>query len=245
MRVGRAGRDGELSGRATAIAGSTMSHDAVLFDLDGTLLDTLADIAHAANEALVRSGLPEHPPEAYRRFIGDGVATLFRRALPPEAVEEGLVERCVAAFRDAYERCWDRSSRPYDGIPELLDALAGRGLALAVLSNKPDDFTRRCAEAFLGRWPLRAVLGQRPGVPRKPDPAGALEVADRLGIPAGRFLYVGDSAVDMETARRAGMHPVGVSWGYRPAEELWASGAAAVIHRPAELLNILDGLRSP
>src|ERR671921_816593 len=155
-----------------------MSYDAVLFDLDGTLLDTLADIAQAANEALAGAGLPGHPPEAYRRFIGDGVAMLFRRALPPERVEEGLVERCVATFRDAYGRCWDARTRPYAGIPELLDVLAGRGLALAVLSNKPDDFTRRCAEAYLGRWPLRAVLGQREGVPRKPDPAGALEVAD-------------------------------------------------------------------
>jgi phosphoglycolate phosphatase len=220
-----------------------MSYDAVLFDLDGTLLDTLADIAQAANEVLGRSGLPGHPPEAYRRFIGDGVAMLFRRALPPDRVEAGLVERCVATFDDTYGRCWDARTRPYDGIPELLDALAGRGLALAVLSNKPDDFTRRCAEAYLGRWPLRAILGQRPGVPRKPDPAGALEVADRLGIPAGRFLYVGDTSVDMETARRAGMHPVGVSWGFRPAEELWASGAGAVIDHPAELLEVLDGRR--
>src|SRR5215207_2816830 len=106
---------------------------------------------------------------------------------PPESVEEGLVEACVAAFRDTYERCWDTHTRPYDGIPELLDALAGRRLGLSVPSNKSDYFTRRCAGRYLGRWPMAAVLGQRQGVPRKPDPAGALEIAGRLGIPAGRF----------------------------------------------------------
>jgi phosphoglycolate phosphatase len=220
-----------------------MDIQAVLFDLDGTLLDTLEDIASAANEVLGRHGLPAHPPEAYRRFIGDGVAMLFRRALPPEHAEPERVARCVEDFRGAYARSWDVRTCPYDGIPELLDALASRGLVLALLSNKPDDFTRLCASAYLARWPFRAVLGQREGTPRKPDPAGALEIAGQLGVPAGQFLYVGDSAVDMETARRAGMRPVGVSWGFRPAEELWAAEAEAVIAHPAELLEFLDGRR--
>jgi phosphoglycolate phosphatase len=214
---------------------------AVLFDLDGTLLDTLADIASAANEVLERHGLPAHPAEAYRRFIGDGVAMLFRRALPPEHAEPERVARCVADFREAYGRGWNVHTRPYAGISELLDALVSRGLGLTLLSNKPDDFTRLCASAYLARWPFRAVLGQREGTPRKPDPAGALEIVHRLGVPAGQFLYVGDSAVDMETARRAGMRPVGVSWGFRPAEELWAAGAEAVIAHPAELLEVLGG----
>jgi phosphoglycolate phosphatase len=218
-----------------------MDVQAVLFDLDGTLLDTLEDIAAAANEVLGRHGLPAHPPGAYRRFIGDGVAMLFRRALAPEHAEPEQVARCVEDFRDAYSRSWNVRTRPYDGIPELLDALTSRGLVLALLSNKPDDFTRLCASAYLARWPFRAVLGQREGTPRKPDPAAALEIAHRLGIPVGQFLYVGDSAVDMETARRAGMRPVGVSWGFRPAEELWAAGAEAAIAHPAELLGILDG----
>jgi phosphoglycolate phosphatase len=220
-----------------------MDVQAVLFDLDGTLLDTLEDIASAANEVLGRLGLPAHPPEAYRGFIGDGVAMLFRRALAPEHAEPGRVARCVEDFRAAYGRSWDVRTRPYDGIPALLDALTARGLGLAVLSNKPDDFTRLCASAYLARWPFRAVLGQREGTPRKPDPAGALEIAGALDVPAGQFLYVGDSAVDMETARRAGMRPVGVSWGFRPAEELWAAGAEAVITHPAELPEILDGRR--
>ncbi|HEX8203355.1 MAG TPA: HAD family hydrolase, partial [Isosphaeraceae bacterium] len=182
-----------------------MDVGAVLFDLDGTLLDTLADIAAAANAVLSRHGLPAHPVEAYRRFIGDGVATLFHRALLPGHAEPERVARCVEDFRDVHGRIWNVSTRPYAGIPELLDALGARGLGLAILSNKPDEFTRLCAAEYLARWPFRAVLGQRAGIPRKPDPAGAWEIAGRLGLPTDRFLYVGDSAVDMETARRAGM----------------------------------------
>ena len=149
---------------------------AVLFDLDGTLLDTLADIADAANGVLRSRGFPEHPPEAFRAFIGEGVAVLFLRALPPDRVSDELVARCVEEFRAAYAKNWNVQTRPYEGIPALLDALTKRGLALAMLSNKPDEFTQLYADAYLARWPFAAVLGSREGVPRKPDPAGALEV---------------------------------------------------------------------
>ena len=185
--------------------------------------------------------LPTHPagrlPTA---FIGDGVAMLFRRALPPGLADDGLVERCVAGFHIAYSRSWDVRTRPYDGIPELLDALAGRGLALSVLSNKPDGFTRMIGGRYLARWPFRAVVGQREGIPRKPDPAGALEIAGLLGIEPAGFLYVGDSGVDMKTATAAGMFAVGVSWGFRSVEELRAAGARAIIDHPSELLGLLD-----
>jgi len=217
---------------------------AVLFDLDGTLLDTLADIADAANGVLRSRGFPEHPTEAFRAFIGEGVAVLFLRALPPDRASDELVARCVEEFRAAYAKNWNDQTRPYEGIPALLDALTRRGLALAMLSNKPDEFTQLYADTYLARWPFPAVFGSREGVPRKPDPAGALEVVRALSIPAELFLYVGDSAVDMETARRAGMHPIGAAWGFRTAEELWSGGAEAVIERPAELLEILDGRRS-
>jgi phosphoglycolate phosphatase len=217
-----------------------MKFRAVLFDLDGTLLDTLEDIAGAANEVLVGLGCPAHPPEAYRRFIGDGVAVLFQRALPPDRAEPGLIDRCVEGFPEAYGKSWKVSTRPYEGIPELLDALTTRGLALSVLSNKPDDFTRLAAAEYLARWPFRAVVGQRQGVPRKPDPAGAVEIARRLEIPVEQFLYVGDTAVDMETARRAEMCPVGVAWGFRPVEELRTGGARAIIERPADLLGLTE-----
>ncbi|WP_435011565.1 HAD family hydrolase [Tundrisphaera lichenicola] len=217
-----------------------MTFRAVMFDLDGTLLDTLADIATAANQALDREGMPTHPSADFRRFIGDGVAMLFRRALPPDRTDDALVGRCVAAFHDAYSRVWHDQTRPYEGITELLDALVGRDLVLSVLSNKPDDFTQLYGNHYLARWPFRVVLGQRDHVPRKPDPAGALEIADRLEIDPAAFVYVGDSGVDMKTAKAAGMFAVGVSWGFRPVEELRATGADAIIDHPSELLGLLE-----
>lgn len=218
-----------------------MPAQALLFDLDGTLLDTLADIADSANAALERAGRPTHPVDRYRQFVGDGVVTLFERCLPPgEGADADLVARCVAHFQETYAEGWKRRSHPYDGIPALLDALAARGLPLAILSNKPDDFTQLCTQHFLGAWTWAAVAGQRAGIPRKPDPAGALAIADALGIAPGDWLYVGDSGVDMRTATGAGMVPVGISWGFRAVDELWATGARAVIDRPGQLLGLLD-----
>jgi len=217
----------------------------VLFDLDGTLLDTLEDIGRSANEVLEGLKLPGHPMDAYRRFIGDGVANLFRRAIVEgsardgDEIDPGLIARCVEGFRESYGRGWNVATRPYPGIPELLDVLSARTLGLAVLSNKPDAFTRQCVDAYLARWPFSVVFGEREGVPRKPDPAGALEVADRLGVPPEAVLYVGDSSVDMETACRAGMLPVGVAWGFRSPEELRAHGALHIIETPLELLGLL------
>jgi phosphoglycolate phosphatase len=216
---------------------------AVLFDLDGTLLDTLEDIGRSANQVLEALGFPAHPIDAYREFIGEGVATLFQRALPPGSDEPDLVASCVERFRDIYGRGWNIATRPYPEIPELLDALSRRSLGLAVLSNKPDVFTRQCVSEYLARWPFGVVFGQREGVPRKPDPAGAFEVADRLGVSPAEIAYLGDSSIDMNTARRAGMLAIGASWGFRSEEELRSSGAAEVIARPFELLDLLDGKR--
>jgi phosphoglycolate phosphatase len=217
-----------------------MPFQAILFDLDGTLLDTLTDIARAANEALEREGFPTHPEADYLRFVGEGVHMLFRRALPPDRADDMLIGRCVDRFQVTYGKTWNVHTKPYAGIPMLLDAVAARGLALAVLSNKPDDFTRLYGEAYLAPWPFRAIVGQREGVPRKPDPASALEIADRLGVDPASCLFVGDSVVDMQTARNAGMVPVGVSWGFQPVETLRPAGALAIIDHPSELLGLID-----
>jgi phosphoglycolate phosphatase len=218
-----------------------MAFRAILFDLDGTLLDTLADIAHAANEALAFEGFPTHAESDYLRFIGDGVAMLMRRALPPDIVDDTLVGRGVACFQETYAKQWNVQTKPYAGIVELLDALTARGLPLAVLSNKPDDFTQLFGQTYLAPWPFRAIIGHRGGVPCKPDPASALEIADRLGVEPASCLFVGDSAVDMQTARNAGMSPVGVSWGFQPVETLREAGAWAIIDHPSGLLDLLDG----
>jgi len=213
---------------------------AVLFDLDGTLLDTLDDIGRSANRALREGGYPEHPISAYRRFIGDGVAVLFQRALPADAANDAeVVASCVAAFARIYDAGWDVASRPYPGITELLDALTARSIPIAVLSNKPDVFTRKCVERLLPAWRFYPVLGQREGVPRKPDPAGAFEAAALMGVAPADVLYLGDTSVDMTTAVRAGMLAVGAAWGFRTVEELKAHGAAAVVDEPLEVMALL------
>jgi phosphoglycolate phosphatase len=214
--------------------------DAVLFDLDGTLLDTLDDIADAANGALSSHGYPTHAVDAFRLFVGEGARTLVHRVLPPEARDDTTVDRMYAEFRREYALNWRAKTRPYDGIPEMLDGVVERGSKIAVLSNKPDDFTKQCVNALLPRWKFDAVLGHRDGIPAKPDPAGAFSVARDMGVPPERILYAGDSSIDMRTAVASGMFPLGVLWGFRGRDELEMSGARLVISRPEELLAILD-----
>jgi len=214
-------------------------YQAVIFDLDGTLLDTLEDIGDAVNRMLSARGLPVHLIDAYRFLVGDGVAKLIARALPADKRDAETVRSCLEAFRADYDRHWNVKTRPYDGVGTLLDALTARGLKRAILSNKPHEFTELCVREFLSRWSFDAVIGQREGVPLKPDPAGALEIALTLGIPPAAFVYLGDTAVDIKTAIAAGMTPVGVLWGFRPAEELRESGAQILIEQPIEVLGLL------
>ena len=210
--------------------------DAIVFDLDGTLVDTLADIAAAMNRSLEALGLPPHAPERYRELIGEGVSKLVRAAAPDAPDASARWPALEAAFRARYGEALVVESRPYPGVPELLDALAARGVPVAILSNKPDPMTRRVVAEVLPRWRFGAVLGQRPDHPRKPDPAGALEVASALGVPPGRCAMVGDTAIDMQTAAAAGMRPIGVAWGFRPSE-LAAAGAELTVEHPGALVT--------
>jgi phosphoglycolate phosphatase len=212
---------------------------AVLFDLDGTLLDSLADIAQSMNIVLRERGLAGHSSDSYRAFVGDGVTKLVERALPPERRGREEIAACVDRMREVYgKRCSDRT-RPYDGIAELLDALVERGLPLAVLSNKPHDLTVRLVSELLSRWAFAFVFGERPGVPRKPDPSSAREVAALLGVEPRDCLYVGDTPTDMATANAAGMPSVGACWGFRDAEELRNAGAGALASTPTDVVDRL------
>ena len=216
-----------------------MTPRAVIFDLDGTLLDTLEDLADSMNAVLRSMGYPEHPVDAYRYFVGEGMEMLARRALPDAEVSDELVGRCVAAMQREYGRRWADKTRPYPGVPEMLDELERRRFPKAVFSNKPDSFTQLTVRELLSEWRFEPVLGIRPGVPRKPDPAGALEIASRLRVEPEACLYVGDTSTDMQTARAAGMIPLGATWGFRPAAELEESGAEHLLGRPADLLEFL------
>jgi len=220
-----------------------MTLQAVLFDLDGTLLDTLDDLADSTNLVLRELGFAEHPVEAFKYFIGDGVENLVRRVLPAGACEPETMTRCGARLREEYARRWAAKTRPYPGIPDLLDALSTRGVPMAVLSNKPHPFTELCVTQLLPAWRFAVVLGEQPGRARKPDPAGALEIAARLGRAPAEILYLGDTNTDMQTAVSAGMFPVGALWGFRTADELTAHGAKILIAEPLELLDVLDGRR--
>lgn len=210
--------------------------DGVIFDLDGTLLDTLADIAGAANSVLTQHGFPTHPVSAYRQFVGDGVQKLLTRALPADRRDPSTVAACMATMQIEYPAHLNRTAHAYAGIPELTRSLQELGLRLAVLSNKPDQFTARCIDDFFPKGLFDPILGLRADRPRKPDPAGAFEIAAKWAVPAAQVLYLGDSGTDMETAVKAGMYPVGVLWGYRDESELVSAGARKLLRSPAELL---------
>jgi phosphoglycolate phosphatase len=216
-----------------------MNHKAVIFDLDGTLLNTIEDLTDSMNLTLNRFGFKGHDQEAYKYFIGDGIELLVRRALPPESRQEDEIDRVVAAMREEYATRWDKKTRPYPGIPELLDALTQKGLPFSILSNKPDDSTRMVVAQLLPGWSFKIVFGARPAVPKKPDPTAALEIAGLLDLAPDQILYLGDTGTDMKTAVSAGMFPMGALWGFRTAQELTDHGARVLINNPMDLIQYL------
>ncbi len=215
---------------------------AVLFDLDGTLLDTLEDLADATNEVLAAHGFPVHAVDAYRYFVGSGLEQLIRRSLPPERLDAETVRGCMADFHRVYGRLWDNKTRPYPGVEKMLAALAQRGMGLGVCTNKPEEFARICVERLLPGNHFRVVLGAMEGRPRKPAPDIALEAARMLDAPPVACAFVGDSSVDMATAVGAGMLPVGALWGFREADELLEHGARHLIAAPSDLPGLLEQL---
>jgi phosphoglycolate phosphatase len=218
---------------------TAINFKALLFDLDGTLLDTLKDLADAMNIALEKQGFPSHPVEAYNVFVGDGIRCEAERALPPENRDEETIEKCVAIARQEYDRCWAYNTKPYPDIPELLDEIVKLGLPMTILSNKPDDFVQVMVKKLLPKWEFQIVLGLKDSIPRKPDPGAAIEIASQLQIAAKDFLYLGDTNTDMQTADAAGMYAVGALWGFRGAEELLSNGAKKLVEKPEQVLELI------
>ena len=216
-----------------------MKFEAVLFDLDGTLLDSIEDLTDSMNIVLDGFGFPGHDAEACKLFVGDGVEMFALRALPENQRDEAMVAQCAAEMRAEYRKRWSLKTRPYDGIPELLDDLTLRNLKLAVLSNKPEESTKEMVAELLSKWRFYPVAGARTSVPKKPDPILAIEISQQLRLPAKNFLYLGDTGTDMKTAREAGMFPVGALWGFRTAEELKDTGAEVLVAHPSEVLQFL------
>jgi len=223
-----------------------IDYDAVVFDLDGTLLDSLQGIADAGNLLLAHLGYAVYDRRVYCDFIGDGVLELVRRMLPVQwhdlyigagsEAKEIVLAQLVVRWRDFYHETWRAGSVPFAGIVELLAALSQRGIPMGILSNKSHDFTRQMTAEIFSLDLFEAVVGSRPGVPLKPDPRVLLEIVTGMGVTPERTLFVGDSGIDMQTAVNAGMVPLGVGWGFRPESELIAYGAKRIISRPEELV---------
>ena len=208
-----------------------------MFDLDGTLLDTLQDLADSMNRTLDAMGHSSHDVDDYRYFVGDGVAALARRVLPENHRDDETVNHAVEGMRKEYSKRWAEKTKPYDGVAEMLDGLAKLEIPMAVLSNKPDDFTKLMVAELLGHWQFQYVFGVCDAIPAKPDPGGALGIAAKMDIEPRHILYLGDTNTDMKTANAAGMYAVGALWGFRTAEELNENGAKEIIEHPTDLLK--------
>lgn len=214
-----------------------MKYEAILFDLDGTLLNTLEDLKDSCNAALEACGYAPRTLDEVRRFVGNGVGLLIRRALPEGAGEEEWA-RCLALFKAHYQNNLDNKTRPYPGIEQALDALLARGYRIGVVSNKFDAAVKAlCAHHFPR---IQVAVGEREGVRKKPAPDSALAAAQALGVQPASTLYVGDSEVDIQTARNAGMDCLSVDWGFRPEAVLRDAGATRIIHSPGALLDAIE-----
>jgi len=211
-----------------------------IFDLDGTLLDTLADLAAACNRALAELGLPEHPENDYRFFIGKGMRALMETIVPPGS-PVSLIDDCAARFAKHYQNNWRERTKPYPGVEELLARLAQAGVGMAVLSNKPHEFTLLCVRHFLPAADFLRVFGLRDGYPRKPDPASALELTQIAGLSPQDCFFIGDSAIDMATGDNAQMKTIGVTWGFRGLDGLKDSPARHLVDSADEIYRLVVG----
>lgn len=211
----------------------------IIFDLDGTLLNTIADLAASTNYALGELGINAHPLESYPTFVGNGIRKLFERALPVTKRTPEMVEKVRELFMPYYDAHNADLTTIYPGIAELLNTLQDKGVQLAVASNKYQSATEKLMQHYFPDIRFVSVLGQREGIPVKPDAGIVLDTLKAAGVTAEETLYVGDSGVDMQTARNGGVESVGVTWGFRPLLELESNGAQHIINTPEELLKLL------
>jgi phosphoglycolate phosphatase len=214
-------------------------YKAVIFDLDGTLLDTLTDIATSANFVLKNYNKSPLPIEDYNLLVGQGAAQLFKDLLPELSLEEQ--KDALALFEQHYAKQFSINTNIYEGISKVLTFLQVRDIKMAVLSNKPNSFTKKCVIKYLKNWKFDAAYGIREGIPRKPDNAGVIEILKELGVSANETLFVGDTKVDMQTAKNADMDSIGVLWGFREKEELVDHGATFIAEEPADIIKLIMG----
>ena len=212
--------------------------NSIIFDLDGTLLNTIEDLANACNYALTTLGYKTHEVEKYKTFVGNGRYKLVERMLPEDKRSIENIEKALELFDSYYEKHMIDMTKPYDGIMEMLDCLINRGINIAVVSNKPHEFTTEVVKNYFGNR-FEVVYGHKKNTKEKPDPWAVLEVIDEFKVNKDECLYVGDSEIDINTAKNAGVKSVGVEWGFRGKGELESAGANYIVNKPEQILEIL------
>jgi len=212
---------------------------AVIFDLDGTLVNSLEDLADSMNIVLGNYHFPTHELQDYKHLTGKGIRNLVRDALPQGNNDEELINKCFDSMIDVYSNNCVNKTKPYDGITELLDELVLRKMKLAVFSNKADEFTKKIVLNIFSKWNFKEVIGLTDETYRKPNPQTALLISENLDVNPENMIYLGDTGIDMQTANNAGMYAVGVLWGFRTKEELISNGAKCVLNKPLDLIEIL------
>jgi phosphoglycolate phosphatase len=216
-----------------------MHFKGIIFDLDGTLIDSLDDIANSMNTVLQQHGFPTHEIQAYKYFIGNGLRNLVQKTLPANQQDEDMVTICFTKLVELYRTNCINKTKPYEGIADLLDALVSQNLKISVFSNKADELTKKIVETLLPDWDFEVVIGLSVEAHKKPNPYVALQISQKTGIPPGEIIYVGDSGTDMQTANNAGMFAVGALWGFRSKEELTSNGAKHLLNHPMDLIQLL------
>lgn len=216
-----------------------MKYQTVIFDMDGTILETLEDMRDSVNVTMDQVGYPHRSLDEVRRFVGNGAAKLIERCMP-QGAQDPKFQEAFGFYKQYYDTHAQIKTGPYRGIPELLKALKDRGVQIAVVSNKPDEAVKLLAEHYFpGLFPV--AIGQRPGIATKPAPDSVYEVMRQLGAKPETTVYVGDSDVDIDTARNAGLSCISVTWGFRDVDFLLAHGAQTLVHSARELLALLEG----
>ncbi len=215
-----------------------MKEKAIIFDMDGTLLDSLTDIAICANRVLEEFELPTHPLDDYKYFVGGGALVLIQNCVPKE-LEENRLQKVLKRFIEVYDKKLQKNTKPYEGINELLRELNKQKIKIGILSNKPHKFTLKYTQEFFSEFNIIEVHGQKNSMPKKPDPTVAINIAKAFNLPCENIFFVGDSDVDMKTAKNANMKAIGVSWGFRGVEELIKNGADYIVKTPQDILSLL------
>ncbi len=211
--------------------------DTIIFDLDGTLLDTITDIATSVNQILDKYHLPTHSIDTYKYFVGNGFAKLTRRAIPKDITGETF-DNISKEMKDNYRNNCKSQTQPYEGIPELLKTLNDKNIKIAVLSNKPHEFVKPTMDAYFPDIQFEILLGARPNVPVKPAPDGVYEIIKKLNCQKEDCLFVGDTSIDIQTGVSAGLDAIGVLWGFRKKEELIDAGAKHIVDKPYQILDL-------